>query len=65
MFSDNKILASLCMYKDNRGQNGSIVRFMVGRTKEIPGHEFKGVIFFRKGRFKTEKGQNALKMDKR
>ena len=55
MFSDNKILASLCMYKDNRGQNGSIVRFMVGRTREIPGHEFKGVIFSGKGDLKQKK----------
>ena len=43
------------MYKDNRGQNGSIVRFMVGRTREIPGHEFKGVIFSGKGDLKQKK----------
>lgn len=43
------------MYKDNRGQNGSIVRFMVGRTREIPGHEFKGVIFSGKDDLRQKK----------
>ena len=55
MFSDNKILTSLRMYKDDRGQNGSFVRFMVGRTKEIPGHEFKGVIFSGKDDLRQKK----------
>lgn len=46
MFRDNKKVASLYVYKDNWGQNGSFLRIVVGRWGDIPGYEFKGVIFF-------------------